>query len=183
MTDNKEHLDTETIAKAEKAQEKEEQEGSAILEKIMSVLSGEKSPIAEAVVNKESEYLEKLQRLQAEFENYRKRTEKEKHETAINSNANLITQLLEVLDNFELSLKHNKDKGVIMIYEEMKKILEKQGLKVIEAKGIFNPKIHEAVIKEEGKQENVILEEISKGYTLNDKLLRASKVKISNQTK
>lgn len=132
--------------------------------------------------SKEKEHIEKLQRLQAEFENFRKRAEKERQDNMINANSNLVFQLLKVLDNFELALKHNNDKGVILIYEELNKILEKQGLEVINTKGAFNPKIHEAVIKVEGEKEGVILEEIQRGYMLNHKLLRASKVKIGKAT-
>lgn len=130
-------------------------------------------------VSKENEYLERLQRLQAEFDNFRRRTESEKKTNLMNANSNLISQLLDVLDNFELSLKHNPDKGINLIYSELFKILEKQGLKVIKSEGKFNPKLHEVLIKEEGNEEGIILEEISKGYLLNEKLIRASKVKIS----
>jgi molecular chaperone GrpE len=130
------------------------------------------------IEDKEQECIERLQRLQAEFENFQKRTEKEKKENLINANADLIYQLLEVLDNFELSLKHSREKGVRMIYENFKKILKKQGLKIIDTSGDFNPEIHEVLVKEEGEGKNVILEEFQKGYMLNDKLLRASKVKI-----
>ncbi|HLD12523.1 MAG TPA: nucleotide exchange factor GrpE [Candidatus Nanoarchaeia archaeon] len=126
--------------------------------------------------------LEKLQRLQAEFDNYRKRLEKEKQELVISANAGLMYELLSVLDNFELSLKHNNDKGIMLVYQELQKILEKKGLKVIEAKGVFNPKIHEAVMKVEGEQDGIILEELQRGYWLHDKLLRASKVKVSRVT-
>ena len=131
--------------------------------------------------NKEKELTEKLQRLQAEFENFRKRTEKEKAESKANANANLISELLTVLDNFELSLKHNEDKGVMLIFDELSKILEKQGLKKIDTTGIFDPKFHEALMQVEGKKQGEILEELQKGYILNDKLLRASKVKISRK--
>ena|SRR3989338_2344184 len=127
----------------------------------------------------EKEYLEKLARLQAEFENFRRRTEVEKRETSSNSNANLISQLLEVLDNLELSLKHSTDPGLKLVYSQFLKILERQGLKPIKAEGKFNPKLHEAVIKEEGETYGTILEEIKKGYMLNEKLIRASKVKIA----
>jgi molecular chaperone GrpE len=132
--------------------------------------------------NKEKELTERLQRLQAEFENFRKRTEKEKVENKANANADLISELIPILDNFELSLKHNKDKGIILIYDELIRILEKQGLKKINTKEKFNPKFHEALIKVEGESHGEILEELQKGYTLNDKLLRASKVKISTKT-
>lgn len=127
----------------------------------------------------EAEYIEKLQRLQAEFENYRRRNENEQRENSIKANSILITQLLEVLDNFELSLKHNSDPGIKLIYLQFYKILEKQGLRQIKAEGRFDPKIHEAIIKEEGKTHGLILEEIKKGYFLNDKLIRASKVRIT----
>lgn len=137
----------------------------------------------EKVVSKEAEYLESLQRLQAEFENYQKRTQKEKHEAMLNLNASLITELIEVLDNFELSLKYNEDKGVNIIYGEFKKILEKQGLKEISADGKFNPEYHEAVLQEEGPEEGKIVEILQKGYMLNDKLLKATKVKITTEAK
>jgi len=127
----------------------------------------------------EKEYIEKLQRLQAEFENFRRRSEMEKSQTSSNANTQLIFQLLEVLDNFELALKHNADPGIKLVYGQLYKILEKQGLRVIKTDGKFDPKLHEALIKEEGEKYGVILEEIKKGYMLNDKLIRASKVRIS----
>ncbi len=154
-------------------------EEEIVNEDIEEAQDGAKLEEAPAVENKEGEYLEKLQRLQAEFENFRKRTEKEKLESLTNANANLISQLLRVLDDFELSLKHNKDKGVMLIYDELNKILIKQGLRVIDTNGLFNPKFHEALIRVDGEKEGIILEELQKGYLLNDKLLRASKVKIS----
>ena len=128
---------------------------------------------------KEKDYLERLQRLQAEFENFRKRTEKERLEILRNANEDLIIKLLGVLDNFELALKNINDKGVSMIYSELYSILEKEGLKTIETEGKFDPKKHEALIQEAGEEDEKILEEIQKGYTLNDKVIRASKVKIS----
>ncbi len=133
--------------------------------------------------NKEELYLNQLQRLQAEFENFQRRTEKEKAETYANANAGLISELIKVLDNFELSLKHNEDKGVSLIHDELKDILEKQGLKRIDTKGIFDPKFHEVLVQVKGEKQGEILEELQKGYTLNNKLLRASKVKISTANK
>jgi molecular chaperone GrpE len=130
----------------------------------------------------QKELTETLQRLQAEFENFRKRTEKEKSQVRKEANANLILQLLEVLDNFELSLKYTKDQGVKLIHNQFEKVLSKNGLKSIEAKGKFNPNIHEAIAQVPGKNDGEIIEEIQKGYLLNDKLLRASKVKIVKVT-
>ena len=167
---------TEKLAEAP---EMSDAESNKIMEKILNAFKEEETPVVE---NKEAELLERLARLQAEFENFRKRTEKEKLESSINANANLISQLLKVLDHFELSLKHNNDRGVMLIYDELNKILEKHGLKVIDTNGNFDPKIHEAVIKVDGEKDGVILEEIQKGYLLNNKLLRASKVKITKVT-
>ncbi len=130
---------------------------------------------------KEKKLTEQLQRLQAEFQNFQKRTEKEKQNTIKNANEKIILDLLEVLDNFELSLKHSEDKGVALIYDDLKRILKREGLEVVKIDGKFNPKFHEAMLQEEGKEEGTILEELQKGYLLNDKLLRASKVKISKK--
>ncbi|MCK4650310.1 nucleotide exchange factor GrpE [Candidatus Pacearchaeota archaeon] len=129
--------------------------------------------------NKETEYLEQMQRLQAEFENFRKRTEREKQENLKNANEELITKLLEVLDSFELALKHTDNKGIKMIYSELYTILQKEGLEPIKTEGKFDPRIHEALIQEEGEEDGKITEELQKGYKLNDKLIRASKVKIT----
>jgi len=128
--------------------------------------------------NKESEYLEQMQRIQAEFENFRKKTEKDRAEIVANANFNLISNLLPVLDNFELSLKYNKDKGVELVYKDLLKILERQGLTVVNTKGDFDANIHEVVMQIDGEKDKAIVEEIQKGYLLNGRLLRASKVKI-----
>jgi molecular chaperone GrpE len=127
----------------------------------------------------DDKYFEQLQRLQAEFDNYVKRTDKEKGDVIKTASEGLIIQLLSVLDNFELALKHNEDKGVNMIYSELYTILEKEGVKPIEAVGRFNPKYHEVLIQEEGDEDDVIVAELQKGYMLGDKVIRAAKVKIS----
>jgi len=135
------------------------------------------------ISEREIELLDKLLRLRAEFSNFQKRTEKEKKETIINANINLISELLSVLDNFELSLKHNDDKGVLLIHNELYKILEDQGLELISTSEKFNPEFHEAIAREDGESDGEIIEEFQKGYMLNGKLIRASKVKISVKTK
>ena len=128
---------------------------------------------------KKNEYFEQLQRLQAEFENFRKRTEKERLEIYKNANEELVVKLLNILDDFELALKNIDEKGVSMIYSELHSILEKEGLEIIKAEGQFDPKFHEALIQEEGEKDEMIVEEFQKGYMLNDKVIRASKVKIT----
>jgi molecular chaperone GrpE len=157
--------------------EMSDKETNEVMEKILNAFK--EAATETPVVNKEAEYLDKIARQQADFENYRKRMEKEKQEHIINANANLISEILPTLDHFELALKHNKDKGIVMIYDELNDILKNNGVRVIDTKGIFNPRLHEVVLTAEGDKDGVILEEIQKGFLLNDKLLRASKVKVS----
>ena len=159
--------------------EMSDEESNNLIEKVMNAFKEGEVPVVES---KEAELTDKLLRLQAEFENYRKRMEKDRIENAMNANSILVSQLLDVIDHFELALKHNHDKGVQMIHDELLTILERQGLKRIPIDGKFDPRIHEAVIKVEGKQDGMILEELQKGYLLNERLLRASKVKISKVT-
>ncbi|MBI1935387.1 nucleotide exchange factor GrpE [Candidatus Woesearchaeota archaeon] len=138
--------------------------------------------------HKIDELTDTLKRLQAEFENFKKRTEKEKSEFMKYSSAMIISQILPVLDSFEIALKNASDKekfidGMKMIYAQLHSVLEKEGLRPIHAAGgIFDPYKHEVLMKEESdKPEGTILEEFQKGYMLNDKVLRFSKVKISGK--
>lgn len=135
------------------------------------------------------EYYSHLQRLKAEFDNFRRRTQKEKEDIAKYASEKIIISLLPVLDNFERavdSTRTNQDfeayaQGVAMILKQFRKVLEDEGLKAIEAVGEeFDPNLHEALLREESEQEeNIILEEIQKGYFLKDKVIRHSKVKVS----
>ena len=134
------------------------------------------------------ELTETLQRVQAEFENYKKRSEKDNSEVIKYANADLIKKLLPVLDDFELALKNcrAKDdfyKGIELIYSHLIDALHSQGLRHIECIGKkFDPYFHEALLTEESdKEENTILDEMQKGYMLNDKVVRHSKVKVSKK--
>ena len=134
------------------------------------------------------ELTDTLKRLQAEFENYKKRIDKEKTEFIKYSNADVIEKMLPVLDSFEIALKSTTDKekfveGIKMIYAQLHSVLEAEGLRPIKAAGEkFDPYKHEVLMKEESdKPEETILEEFQKGYMLNDKVLRHSKVKISGK--
>ena len=134
-----------------------------------------------------AESTETLQRLQAEFENYKKRIEKESAEFRKYSNAKLITRLLPILDSFELALKNTKEegfkKGIELIYSQLYQTLEEQGLRKIEALNQkFDPYKHEVLLTEEsGEDEDTIIEELQKGYMLNDAVLRHTKVKITKK--
>lgn len=128
-----------------------------------------------------------LQRLQADFENYKKHADKEKARMRDFSNAELIRKILPILDSFQLALKSTKDnekflKGMELIYSQLFSTLENEGLRPIEALGReFNPEYHDALMKEkaEGK-EDIILEEFQRGYMLKDKVLRHSRVKVGD---
>ncbi|MBI2656978.1 nucleotide exchange factor GrpE [Candidatus Woesearchaeota archaeon] len=134
------------------------------------------------------ELTDTLKRLQAEFENYKKWNAKEKTEFVKYAHADMIAQLLPVLDSFEIALNNTGDKekfieGIKIIYAQLYSVLEAEGLKPIKATGErFDPYKHEALMKESSdKPEETILEEFQKGYMLNDRVLRHSKVKISGK--
>lgn len=130
-------------------------------------------------------------RAQADFDNYRKRTLREREEQAKYASMHLVEQLLPVLDNFERALaaaEGNKDaeamhKGVEMIYRQFFQVLEQEGLKPIPAVGEpFNPEIHQAVMQVESEEhgEGIVVEELQKGYFIKDKVLRPTMVKVSS---
>jgi molecular chaperone GrpE len=131
---------------------------------------------------------ETLQRLQAEFENYKKRTEKEKEEFSKYANEKLIKNILPIIDNFEIALKNckNKDefyKGIELVYANLIDTLQKLGLKPIKTEDEkFDPYRHEALLAEKSdKPENTIIGELQAGYMLNDKVIRHAKVKVSKK--
>lgn len=132
------------------------------------------------------ELTEALKRVQAEFENYKKRTEKQQDEFKDYIVAETISKFLPILDTFELALQNDKDsKGLDLVYVQLLDLLEKEGLKKINSIGKpFNPFYHEVLLKEYSKEkEEIITEEIQSGYVFKNKLLRHSKVKISRGKK
>lgn len=135
-----------------------------------------------------TELTDSLQHLQAEFENYKKRIDKEKEDFIRYSKADMINKILPVLDSFEIALKNSKDsekflKGMEMIFAQLYSTVEAEGLRPIKADGQkFDPFKHEVLMSEETYQEEgIILEELQKGYMLNDRVLRHSKVKVSKK--
>ncbi len=138
----------------------------------------------EAVPN----YLEDLQRLKAEFENYKKREVKKQKENIQLLKCQLLRKLLPVVDSFEEALKMGKEnpeatlKGLWLTYEKLLQVLEEEGLRRIFAVGErFEPSRHEAVVVEEVEEEErdgLVLEELQKGYLFKESLLRPSRVKV-----
>lgn len=136
-----------------------------------------------------SELTSGWQRTQADFVNYKKQVAEEKIRTLKLANADLISELLPVLDNFQLAAKHLPDElasnnwalGIQQIEKQFESILSDSGLDRIEALGKpFNPEYHEAVEEVESDQESgIIVEEVSAGYSFDQIVLRPAKVKVS----
>lgn len=128
-----------------------------------------------------AELTEISQRLQAEFENFKKRNEKQCKEFQVFAETELINQLLPILDSFELALKQNKDHGFQQIYAQFLSTLEKRGLKKIPTEGIFNPHLHEVMLTENVPKvkDQMILQELQTGYIFKEKVIRTAKVKVN----
>jgi len=138
---------------------------------------------------------EKFARRQADFENFRKRVERERGETYNRATAELVTKLLPVLDNLgraldtEASVEATESdefrhflSGVDLIYKQLGGLLESMGITVVPSVGeVFDPHVHEAVVTEESEQHepDTVLQEIVRGYRLGDKLLRPALVKVA----
>ncbi len=136
---------------------------------------------------KNEELMKDLQRLQAEFDNYRKREENNKKQFLQNANKNLIEKMIPILDNFELAIKSSPDgatkQGMEMIYSQILTILQDEGLKKIDPLNEeFNPEFHEAIMVEKGNDDK-ITEVLQPGYALNETIIRHAKVKIRRKEK
>lgn len=152
----------------------------------------ELSEEGEQTRNDFKEINEKYLRLYAEFENYKKRINKEKEELLHYGNEKLLSELLPIMDNLELALKHASDnvpeglvQGVEMTLKELNKTLEKFGLRSIEADGKpFDPAVHHAMtqVERDDVEENTVVEEFRKGYMLKEKVLRPSLVAVSKRS-
>ncbi len=141
------------------------------------------------------EYLYLLQRVQADFDNFRKRTLQEREEWAKYCSMRIATNLIPVLDNFERALctadndvNKRSDEvskfltGIALIYRQLKDVLEKEGVKTMDAVGKeFDPNLHEAVMQEANAEhpDNTVVEEFQKGYLLIDRVIRPAMVKVA----
>ncbi|MGC9098966.1 MAG: nucleotide exchange factor GrpE [Candidatus Micrarchaeia archaeon] len=144
----------------------------------------EESEVKEEKCVKESEYLElkdRLLRLAAEFDNYKKRAAREVENSKLLGKAELMKKLLPTLDEFELALSVSKEsketKGFEMIFSNLIEALKSEGLSEIETNGKYDPYKHEIILtKESEEKDGTILEVVRKGYMLNDILLRPATV-------
>ncbi|NLL69816.1 MAG: nucleotide exchange factor GrpE [Epulopiscium sp.] len=141
---------------------------------------------------KNQEYFDRLQRTMAEFDNFRKRTVKEKSNMYDMGVKDTVEKILPIIDNFERALLNTKEgeeindgfvQGVEMIYKQFKNILDEMGVKEIEAIGKpFDPNFHNAVthVQDEKYKENEVIEEFQKGYLYQDQVIRYSMVTVAN---
>ena len=133
------------------------------------------------------ERFDKLKYLQADFDNYRKKFDKEKESIIRLANENLIQELIIILDDFESSIRlteNDKNKeGILLLKKKFFDLLQKHGLKEIESLGKkFDPNFHDVLCKELSEHDDdVVIEEIQKGYILCSKVIRPTKVKISQK--
>jgi molecular chaperone GrpE len=144
---------------------------------------------AEELEREKEEIYQRLLRLQAEYDNYKKRSQKEKEASLKYKSQDLVNELLPVVDNFERALeveKNDHTKGIIdgitMVYNQFKEALSTAGVKEIETEGKeFDPNLHHAVMQteEEDTDSNIIVEELQKGYMLKDRVIRPAMVKVN----
>jgi molecular chaperone GrpE len=135
------------------------------------------------------DYYDRLLRKTAEFDNYRKRTERERLQLSEAAAADLLAELLPLVDDMERALKAETGgdgegirKGVELIHKQLLDLLRKRGVKPIEALGAdFDPHFHQAVAYEpgDGRRDGEVIEEFRRGYMLGDRLLRPAMVKVA----
>lgn len=145
----------------------------------------------DALTAERASLYDKLVRRQAEFENYRKRVERERGELYQHGRDDVLLQFLPVVDNFERALSSLETSegdeealrhGVELIHKQFKDALSKFGLEAVEAVGhTFDPHVHEAVTTEatDKHKENTVIQEFQRGYRIGDRLLRPAKVKVA----
>lgn len=143
----------------------------------------------EIVKRERDDYYDRLLRKTAEFDNYRKRIERERRAHAEQAVTDLLRDLLLVVDDFDRALHVNADesaasykKGVELMNTKLHELLRKQGVRPIKAIGEdFDPNLHQAVTHEEspGHREGEVIEELRRGYTIGDRLLRPAMVKVA----
>lgn len=182
-----EEVTEETPEPAEEPVEAETQEEAAPEEKKKKFFAKKKDKKDEKI----EELTDQLRRQMAEFDNYRKRTDKEKASMYIIGAKEIVEKLLPVVDSFERGLGTASEEqmadpfvdGMNKVYKQMLTALSELGVKPIEAVGQkFNPDFHNAVmhVEDESVGENIVVEEFQKGYTYKDFVVRHSMVKVAN---
>ena len=146
----------------------------------------QEDPLA-AVTHERDEYLDTLQRLKAEFDNYRKRVARDQQELAARAHERLVRRLVPVLDDLERALEAAADheeakleEGVRLVHRELADALVSEGLAEIPTEGKFDPHTQEALLAQPSDaEEGTVIQVLQKGYTLGDRVLRPARVVIS----
>src|SRR4051794_12781674 len=133
------------------------------------------------------EYLDSLQRLKADFENYRKRAARDQASFAARASEGLVKELVPVLDDLERALEaaeeHEEAKleeGVRLVHRSLFQALQRQGLEQIETEGRFDPHVHEALLSQPSEaEEGSVIDVLQKGYLLGDRVLRPARVVVA----
>ena len=174
---------------AEKAKNADAEAESVADDTAENAEASDKSESAETETNEEDEALNaKYLRLMADFQNYKRRVEKEKSDIYAYANEKIVSELLNVIDNFERALQHECAderyvEGMQMIFKQFAGVLEKAVLEEITAEGEdFDPNFHNAVMTEDNPEfgSGKVTEVLQKGYLLNKKVIRPSMVKVNN---
>ena len=152
-------------------------------------MAGEDDRIAE-VARERDEYLDALQRLKAEFDNFRKRTARERAAQVVRANEGLVKELLPVLDDLERALEAAEDHeeakledGVRLVHRSLADLLARDGLEEIDTDGAFDPHVHEALLAQpvDGAEPGSVVQVLQKGYRLGDRVLRPARVVVANE--
>ena len=184
-----EEASDDTAAPEETEQQPEEAESQKEPEtKTKTSFFGKKKKEKDKFEQQIEELTDRLKRSMAEFDNYRKRTEKEKSSMYIIGAKDIVEKMLPIVDNFERGLAQAPEddpfaEGMKMIYKQMMTAFDEMGVKPIEAVGKdFDPNLHNAVmhVEDESVGENIVVEEFQKGYTYKDFVVRHSMVKVAN---
>jgi molecular chaperone GrpE len=144
--------------------------------------------VLEQTTRERDEYLDALQRLKAEFENYRKRVSRDQSEFVTRATERLMKQLLPVLDDLERALEaaaeHEEAKleeGVRLVHRSLADALAKEGLVEVETEGAFDPHVQEALLAQPSEaEEGTVIQVLQKGYKLGDRVLRPARVVVSS---
>lgn len=170
-------------------EEFDEDEDFADAEECEAEEEAEAADADDALAAELAEQKEQYLRLFAEFDNFRKRTTKEKMETYGDATAKTVEQLLPVVDNFERAIDApctdaQYKEGMVMIFNQLKTFLDKLGVTEIEALGAeFDPNVHQAIKQAEADEEfpeNTVCEVFQKGYKLRERLIRPAMVAVAN---
>ncbi|WP_420831138.1 nucleotide exchange factor GrpE [Paenibacillus artemisiicola] len=190
MSVHERHTDEEPKQEMDAASAEEQETASEPAPEVDIPDAGEADGRIAELTKLADENQQRYLRAQADFDNFRRRTAKEREELAQYASMKLVGQLLPVVDNFGRAIEAAKaggdvesfSKGVEMIFRQLEGVLEAEGLKPMNAVGQpFNPEFHQAIMQVESDEheEGIVVEEVQQGFMLKDKVLRPAMVKVS----